>query len=395
MLFNHLKFFSYYFCALVGMLTIVAGQQWIIIGFLCFMGFFVLGDAFFGDDLTTPDYPFPRLLTLALWVALPMSILVVLSGVWLTTSSTSWPMLTHAANAIPYDIVNAKQLTSYLQLSFAALFCGLMLGGVGTISAHELVHRVSDKTSVCIGRWILALSFDANFSIEHVYGHHRYVATEQDPATAPRGRSVYKHIAFSLWYGNKSAWHIESKRLKRKQQSNLSWHNTCLRGYGMSAVWLSAVYLLAGIQGTAFAVVAGLVAKSMLEVVNYMEHYGIVRLTKQRVMPRHSWNTNRRFSCWTMFNLSRHSHHHAQGAVPFQLLKPMPEAPTMINGYMATMLLTLIPPLWYKLMQPKLAEWDAHYANEQELSLIEQQTNNKHTQAGSSSLSHLLRPNQP
>lgn len=354
MLFNHLKFFSYYFFALFGVLSIFAGGYWIVVGYLCFMGFFVIGDAVFGDDLSTPDYPYPRLLTFALWLALPVSLLVVLSGIWLTTNSTSWQSVV-----------------------IAPLFCGLMLSGVGTISAHELVHRIGDKTSVCIGRWILSLSFDANFSIEHVYGHHRYVATEHDPATAPRGRNVYKHIILSLWFGNKSAWQIESKRLNRKQQSLLSWHNACLRGYAMSISWLLVVSLLAGAKGVLFAIAAGLIAKSMLEIVNYMEHYGIVRLPKQRVLPKHSWNTNRRISCWTMFNLSRHSHHHAQGAVPFHKLKPMPEAPTMINGYMATMLLTLIPPLWFRLMESKLAHWDKHYANEDELSLLEQKKSKK------------------
>lgn len=372
MLFNHLKFFSYYFFALIGIFTLLAGEQWIVIGYLSFMGFFVFGDAFFGDDLSTPEYSNPRLLTFALWLALPMSLLAVLSGIWLTTHANAWPIVIVTAETMPFDLVANKVATSNTQLTCAALFCGLMLSGVGTVSAHELVHRVGDKASVCIGRWILALSFDANFSVEHVYGHHRYVATEQDPATAPRGRNVYKHILLSLWHGNKSAWQIEAKRLSRKKQVLFSWHNVCLRGYAMSITWLSLVYFLAGLNGLAFAITAGLIAKSMLEIVNYMEHYGIVRLTKQRVLPRHSWNTNRRISCWTMFNLSRHSHHHAQGAVPFQKLKPMPEAPTMINGYMATMLLTLIPPLWYRLMQPKLADWDSHYASKDELALLEQ-----------------------
>ena len=139
----------------------------------------------------------------------------------------------------------------------------------------------------------------------------------------------------------------------------------------MSVVWFALVFVIAGLPGMFFAMATGLVAKSVLEIVNYMEHYGMVRLPNQRVMPRHSWNTNRRVSNWAMFNLSRHSHHHAQGAVPFHKLQPMPEAPTMINGYMATLLLTLVPSLWFKLMAPKLAHWDEHYATDDERALLD------------------------
>ena len=377
MIFNHVKFFSYYIFSIAGIISVLAGEYWITIGYFCFQGFFIIGDAFFGDDLSTPDYPYEKLLKLSLWLALPMSILTVLSGVWLTSEAINWSFMTALSHWSGYDLLTAKAQTSNLEIVIAGLFCGLMLGGVGTISAHELVHRVGDKVSLCVGRWILALSFDSNFSIEHVYGHHLYVATEQDPATAPRGRSVYKHIILSIWNGNISAWNIEKKRLQRKNQSLVSWYNICLRGYMMSIVWLVSVFVLAGLPGLSFAVFAGLIAKTMLELVNYMEHYGIVRLPTQRVMPKHSWNTNRRISCWTMFNLSRHSHHHAQGGVPFQKLQPMREAPTMINGYTVTMLVTLIPPLWYKLMDQKLADWDKNYASSDELKLLQKQLQTK------------------
>ena len=95
----------------------------------------------------------------------------------------------------------------------AAILTGLMIGMVGTIPAHELTHRTWDRVSMLIGRWLLAFSFDTVFSIEHVYGHHRYVSTEEDPATAPRGRNVYAHIVASTVKGNVSAWHIERRRL--------------------------------------------------------------------------------------------------------------------------------------------------------------------------------------
>jgi|TARA_B110000240_G_scaffold130876_1_gene145293 fatty acid desaturase len=95
-----------------------------------------------------------------------------------------------------------------------------------------------------------------------------------------------------------------------------------------------------------------------------MEHYGLVRDKSHPVAPRHSWNTNKKISSWSMFNLSRHSEHHAQGHIPFYQLKPYEDAPMMLNSYLGTISLTLIPPLWFKLMKPKLQHWDQVYATE-------------------------------
>jgi alkane 1-monooxygenase len=108
-----------------------------------------------------------------------------------------------------------------------------------------------------------------------------------------------------------------------------------------------------------------------------MEHYGIVRDPATPVQPRHSWNTNKRASSWGMFNLTRHSHHHAEGDVPFYRLRPYPDAPMMLSGYLSTMLLTLIPPLWQWLMVPKLLAWDQQHATATELELAA--TANQHS----------------
>ncbi|WP_392388019.1 fatty acid desaturase [Burkholderia cepacia] len=105
---------------------------------------------------------------------------------------------------------------------------------------------------------------------------------------------------------------------------------------------------------------------ALLEIVNYMEHYGNVRDPGMPVQPRHSWNTNRRISSWSMFNLTRHSHHHAQGEVPYQDLKPFADAPMMIGGYLTTIVVAMIPPLSHRLMPPKVLAWDRTHATEPE-----------------------------
>jgi alkane 1-monooxygenase len=220
-----------------------------------------------------------------------------------------------------------------------------------------------------IGRWLLAFSFDTSFAIEHVYGHHRYVSTVQDPATAPRGRNVYFHIVASTLKGNIGAWKIERERLQKKRLGVYSWHNAVIRGQLMSVTLVAASYAIGGVTSMAFFIVCALWGKSLLEIVNYMEHYGMVRNPATPVQPRHSWNTNRRISSWTMFNLTRHSHHHAQGEVPYHELKPYADAPMMINGYLTTILVAMMPPLWHRLMTPKVMAWDRDYATGEEREL--------------------------
>jgi len=145
-----------------------------------------------------------------------------------------------------------------------------------------------------------------------------------------------------------------------------SMRNAYIRGLLMSVALVVAAFAIAGWTGVLYFSLGALLGKALLEIVNYMEHYGMVRLPNQPVDPRHSWNTNSTISSWGMFNLSRHSHHHAQGEVPYQDLMPLPSAPVMIGGYLATIIVTLIPPLWHRLMIPKLVQWDRVHASPEE-----------------------------
>ena len=137
----------------------------------------------------------------------------------------------------------------------------------------------------------------------------------------------------------------------------------------MSLLLVAAAWALGGWRAALFFTLAGLWGKALLEIVNYMEHYGMVRNPATPVQPRHSWNTNKRLSSWSMFNLTRHSHHHAQGEVPYQDLRPIPQAPMMISGYLTTILVAMIPPLWHRLMTPKVLAWDRDYATAEERAL--------------------------
>jgi alkane 1-monooxygenase len=371
-MFHYLKFFHYFVSILIGCICLLFAGHFIWLGFLTFIGLYVIGDAFLGDDLSTPTLKNTKLLNALLYSALPLSLFILVICMWLVTPY-QWYGMSQLSEFVSYDFAAAKAATTWWQLIIAVLFCGFLLSGAATIVGHELVHRLYSKFSVCLGRWLMSLSFDANFSIEHVYNHHAKVATANDPVTAPRGRNVYSHIIRAIIGTNVSAWNIEQKRLLRKKLPVLSAHNRYLRGCAMTLVWMILAFPLASWQGLLFFSAIGIMAKILLEVVNYMEHYGLVRDPKQPVKTKHSWNSNRKVSCWAMFNLPRHSHHHAQASVPFEKLQPMEDAPVMISGYISTIGIVLIPPLWFKLMEPKLAHWDNHFANEQEREILRRQ----------------------
>ena len=369
---TYLRYVLFHAVGLLMAVALVAGGVWITLALVGLVALYVLADAVVGEDLSSPHYTRPGWLTMQLWMALPLLAAIVFIAVW--SASPGDPLgLGAAVQALTgHDALAAREATGLGHRVSAVLLTGLMIGTIGTIVAHELIHRAWDPVSLAVGRCLLAFSFDTAFAIEHVHGHHRSVCTPADPATAPRGRSAWTHIAVSTWQGQRSAWRIEHARLRRRGQRVLSRHNAMLSGAMMSATLVAGAWALGGGAAALFFVLAGLWGKALLEVVNYMEHYGLVRDPAEPVQPRHSWNTNRALSCWALFNLPRHAHHHTRGALPFQALQPMPQAPALLGGYMSTILVALVPPLWHHLMTPRLLQWDAQHATATERELARQ-----------------------
>lgn len=366
---HYLKYFLFHAVGLLAAAAILAGGAWITAGLLAVLAIYLIGDAICGDDTSTPQFKHPGILTVQLWLALPLLAFIVFSAVWSVSAGDFLGFGETLGRLSGQDLLAVRDATHAGHHVSTWLLTGLMIGMTGTIPAHELTHRTWDPISMLIGRWLLAFSFDTVFSIEHVYGHHRYVSTSEDPATAPRGRNVYVHVLASTLKGNLSAWAIEKKRLARKGHSLFGWHNAVLRGHLMSLLLVAAAYAIGGGEGALFFSACALWGKALLEIVNYMEHYGMLRNPATPVQPRHSWNTNKRISSWAMFNLTRHSHHHAQGEVPYQDLKPFPDAPMMVGGYLTTIAVAMIPPLWHHLMTPKVLAWDRDHASAEEREL--------------------------
>ncbi len=269
------------------------------------------------------------------------------------------------------DLAAARAATGPWGWLGAVLSCGFITASAGTTVGHELVHRTRQPLHQVWGRWLLSLTFDASFAIEHVYGHHARVSTFEDPASARRGEGVYGFILRSTLGQLRSAWHLEAGRLARKGRGTWTAHNRFLRGWLFSAAWLAWAWALGGGRAVAFLVASGLWGKAILEVVNFVEHYGLIRLPGSRIEPRHSWNSNAWMSSTVLYHLTRHSDHHAEGGKPFWRLQPMPEAPSLPAGYMAMLVVALIPPWHEAVMRPRLAAWDAQHADAAERTLAE------------------------
>ena len=363
---HYLKFSLFHGVGLLATAALVTGGPFITAGLVSILALYMVGDAVCGDDTSTPTFRHPGILTAQLWLALPLLSLMVFAAVWSVCPGDPLGFGQWITRVTHHDVLAARAATTFVHHVSACVITGLMIGMVGTIPAHELTHRTWDRVSMFVGRWLLAFSFDTTFAIEHVYGHHRYVSTEGDPATAPRGRNVYFHIVASTIKGNISAWKIERERLEKKRHAVWSWRNAVIRGHMMSVLLVAGAWAMGGWRAAAFFAACALWGKALLEIVNYMEHYGMVRNPATPVQPRHSWNTNRRISSWSMFNLTRHSHHHAQGEVPYQDLRPYADAPMMINGYLTTLVVAMIPPLWHHFMTPKVQAWDRDYATPEE-----------------------------
>ena len=255
---------------------------------------------------------------------------------------------------------------------------GLFIGMLGIIPGHELTHRKKNKFDMFIGNWLLAFSWDCTFSIEHVYGHHKYVCRPEDPASAKRGENIYLFIIKAIINEQISGWNIESNRLKRKGNYFFSLNNKMIIGHLRSICILLFIYFLFGFSSILHFLLLAFIGKSLLETINYIEHYGLVREKDMPVFNRHSWNSDHTFSGLLLCNVTRHSDHHRAPNLKFWELNPnFKSAPTLPYGYLSMIYLLLFAPfLYHRIMAKKLIDWDLNYADEKEKELASIQNAN-------------------
>ncbi|MCC1483454.1 alkane 1-monooxygenase [Winogradskyella immobilis] len=235
---------------------------------------------------------------------------------------------------------------------------GIVLGVNGINVAHELGHRQTTNERF-IGKALLLPSFYMHFYIEHNYGHHLHAATPEDPATARYNQSVYSFWLTSTIRQYINAWNIQKKLLKKNNQSFFSIKNDMFWFAIFQISYLLLIGIVFGVTVLQFAFFAGIVGFILLETVNYIEHYGLLRLKNksgryERVKEMHSWNSNHILGRIVLYELTRHSDHHYKSSKKYQILDCHDESPQMPFGYPTSMVLAMVPPLWFKIMNKRV-----------------------------------------
>ena len=236
------------------------------------------------------------------------------------------------------------------------LSTGILLATNAINVAHELGHRTpyfERFMSKCL--YIPCLYM--HFYIEHNFGHHMNVATPNDGATAKYNQTVFSFWITSVTKQYLDAWKCQMKLLKIQNQPFFSMKNDMLWYHLIQPAYLFGVFYLFSFNVMLFAIAIGVVSFLFLESINYIEHYGLVRFKTpsgryERVQPQHSWNSNFNIGRIVLYELTRHSDHHFKSSKKYQLLNSYEQSPTLPFGYPASILLSFIPPLWFKIMNP-------------------------------------------
>lgn len=240
-----------------------------------------------------------------------------------------------------------------------------MVAGVAINTAHELGHKRAS-----VERWLskvaLAQTGYGHFFIEHNRGHHVRVATPEDPASSRLGESFYEFLPRTVVGSLRSSWGLERKRLERIGKGPWTIHNDILNAWAMTAVLFGVLVAIFGPVVLPYLLMQAVLGFSLLEVVNYLEHYGLKRGKRddgryEIIRPEHSWNSNNVASNVLLYHLQRHSDHHANPLRRYQALRHEDEAPQLPTGYAGMIVLAAVPPLWSRVMDRRLLE---HYGDD-------------------------------
>ncbi len=316
---------------------------WFTVVFL--YGMLPVADHLFGEDRANPsDDMVSELKGKAYYV-----------NIMYLATAIHWVSLVGVAYAVSaYD-------WSWLSILGAALSAGI-LNGLGLVAGHEMGHKVSDRKQVTAAKIMLATSGYGHFYIEHNKGHHKDVATPEDPASSRLGESIYQFVRREIPGAFRRAWQLEAQRLHRQGKSEWTLENEILQP---AILTISAYTLMLAYFGPVmipFLIISAGYGWWQLTCANYVEHYGLLRLKQEngryeRCQPHHSWNSNHKASNLVLLHLQRHSDHHAHPTRPYQVLRDYDDVPSLPSGYPLMFLVAMIPPLWFNVMDRKVVDW--------------------------------------
>lgn len=277
---------------------------------------------------TAPDVTLPDLW---LWLSLPACVMAIGSLLWGI----------HAGTLEGGFMVWAMVSTAF------------HTGAMGIVAAHEFIHR-SNKHEVNAGKFLLFLAMNPYFFVDHLRVHHRFVGTSRDHATARFGENFYAFLVRSIGGQFSEALSLEAKAAQKAGKPAYSWHNEVVRQLVFQVILLLILFALGGLSVALAFLVQAWLANVLLEYTNYIEHYGILRPDNSRVAYSTSWQCDTWMSRFLLYDLSRHADHHVHGARPYHQLRSLEQAPELPGGYASLILPALIPPIWFRLMHPRL-----------------------------------------
>mgnify|MGYP003633805756 FL=1 len=350
---------------IVTLLSVLMGGMFVWVGVALF------GVGIILDTVTIPFHPpgagfdengdtmgIPALQNTVMYVMLPVFALLQVALAWRVMQYVDGTAIsTTMVGVLPFQM----GITG-VELIGAAISTGIF-AGIGIIYGHELAH--TKGFSFVISRLMMGLSGSSHFSYAHVYNHHLELAHEDDPATSPRGRSIYRHFWLSHMGQSKFLYKMEQTRLAKLGKSFISLENRWIRGYFMTLPTLILFTWAGGIVGIAAMFLVLTISNFELEALNYMEHYGLIREKGQPIDYRHSWDNSNLFTSWFFIEIGRQGDHHDRGETHFWELDEV-GSPDGRWGYFTEFTIALIPPLYHMMMKKKLATWDRDFASEGE-----------------------------
>jgi alkane 1-monooxygenase len=235
----------------------------------------------------------------------------------------------------------------------AALSTGLTSGTSAIVISHELIHQKS-KAYQALGRFLLFTAGNIYFFIEHLKVHHKWVATSKDHSTAKLGESIYAFFVRSTVGQIKGAYSLEKERLTKENAYHISLENYVVRQICLQVLVLAILFITLGIYGPLAWLTQAFFANFLLEYVNYIQHYGLVRDEKQRQSDEHSWDSEQFVSRFILVDLSRHADHHTYASKPYHTLAHSEKSPKLPSGYAGLFFIAAIPALWRKVMDVRL-----------------------------------------
>lgn len=259
--------------------------------------------------------------------------------------------------ALVYVVLNIDRFSG---LEFGLLVSGMgLVGGVGFGCAHELLHAPG-RIDQMLQKIMTVFLFYPHYKLIHIRSHHHHAGTDHDENTAWMNESIYSYIFRTIPGSMVRCWQMEAKRHRAVSRESF------LKGFLMNkmvpyalgqVILLVALWVFAGPMGLLFYAAQLVVGHLILESVNYIQHYGLLRKLRdgkyERTGPEHSWDTYHFFSSYVTFRVGHHSYHHI-AVQPYYLLDPEPEAPKLPVGYFWAIPIVLLPPVWRRWINPRI-----------------------------------------